>query len=147
MASYRIITDSSCDLTQELADSLGLQIAPLSVNFKGKEYKNYLDGRELNVRAFYQGLRDGEMTSTTAANPTLWREVAEPILKAGEDVLALAFSSGLSTTLLAAQKAVLQSLLPHYQDISNNYLLIFAIIRLLFINFTLYKPIIFQEIK
>ena len=61
MASYRIITDSSCDLTQELADELGLAIAPLSVNFKGEERKYYLDGRELNVKAFYQGLREGEM--------------------------------------------------------------------------------------
>ena len=105
MASYRIITDSSCDLTQEMADSLCLQIAPLSVNFKGQEHRNYLDGRELNVKDFYQGLRDGEMTSTTAANPTLWKEVAEPILKAGEDVLVLAFSSGLSTTCNAARIA------------------------------------------
>ena len=90
MASYRIITDSSCDLTQEMAAELGLEIAPLSVNFKGKEHRNYLDGRELDVRAFYQGLREGEMTSTTAANPTLWKEIAAPILAAGEDVLALA---------------------------------------------------------
>ena len=94
MASYRILTDSSCDLTQEMADSLGLQIVPLSVNFKGQEYRNYLDGRELNVAEFYQGLRDGEMTSTTAANPTLWRSAAEPVLQAGEDVFVLAFSSG-----------------------------------------------------
>ena len=105
MASYRILTDSSCDLTQEMADSLGLQIVPLSVNFKGQEYRNYLDGRELNVAEFYQGLREGEMTSTTAANPTLWKSVAEPVLQTGEDVFVLAFSSGLSTTCNAARMA------------------------------------------
>ncbi len=105
MASYRILTDSSCDLTQEMADELGLLVAPLSVNYKGQEYRNYLDGRELNVSQFYQGLRDGEMTSTTAANPTVWKDMAEPILKAGEDVLVLAFSSGLSTTCNAARIA------------------------------------------
>jgi len=105
MASYRIITDSSCDLTQEMANELGLEIAPLSVNFKGKEHRNYLDGRELDVKMFYQGLRDGEMTSTTAANPTLWKNIAAPIMAAGEDVLALAFSSGLSTTCNAARIA------------------------------------------
>lgn len=105
MANYRIITDSSCDLSQDMADDLGLEIATLSVNFKGREYRNYLDGRELDVKTFYQGLREGELTSTTAANPTLWRELAEPILAAGEDVLVLAFSSGLSTTCNAAQIA------------------------------------------
>ena len=102
MDTYRIITDSSCDLTQEMADGLGLEVAPLSVNYKGQEYANYLDGRALDTRAFYQGLREGEMTSTTAANPNLWKATAEPILKAGMDVLVLAFSSGLSTTCNAA---------------------------------------------
>jgi len=102
MDTYRIITDSSCDLTQEMADELGLEVAPLSVNYKGQEYANYLDGRSLDTREFYQGLREGEMTSTTAANPNLWKATAEPILKAGLDVLILAFSSGLSTTCNAA---------------------------------------------
>lgn len=105
MASYRIITDSSCDLTQEMADSLGLEIATLSVHFQGRDYRNYLDGRELDIKNFYQGLRDGEKTSTTAANPSLWREIAEPILASGQDILALAFSSGLSTTCNAARMA------------------------------------------
>lgn len=115
MANYRIITDSSCDLTQEMADALELAVAPLSVNYKGKECRNYLDGRELNVRDFYQGLREGEMTSTTAANPTLWKEIAEPILQAGEDVLALGFSSGLSTTCNAARIAA-EELAEEYPD-------------------------------
>jgi len=115
MANYRIITDSSCDLTQEMAEALELSVAPLSVNYKGKECRNYLDGRELNVKDFYQGLREGEMTSTTAANPTLWKEIAEPILKAGEDVLALGFSSGLSTTCNAARIAA-EELAEEYPD-------------------------------
>ena len=98
MAAYRIITDSSCDLTQEMADALELAIAPLSVNHDGEVRANYLDGRELNGKEFYQSMRDGAMYSTSAANPTLWRAVAEPVLQNGEDVLILAFSSGLSTT-------------------------------------------------
>ena len=96
MNNYRIITDSCCDLPQEMADELELLVAPLSINYKGSERKNYLDGRELDVKEFYQGLRDGEMTSTSAANPTLWQSFMEPVLQDGQDVLVLAFSSGLS---------------------------------------------------
>ncbi len=102
MDTYRIITDSSCDLTQEMADSLGLSVVPLSVNYKGQEYPNYLDGRALNPQEFYAGLRSGEMTSTTAANPNLWKQYIEPVLAEGKDALVLAFSSGLSTTYQAA---------------------------------------------
>ena len=115
MYTYRIITDSSCDLTQELADSLELAVAPLSVNYKGEEIPNYLDGRALDTKSFYQGLREGEMTSTTAANPTLWKSVVEPILQQGQDVLVLAFSSGLSTTCNAARIAA-EELLEEYPD-------------------------------
>lgn len=105
MANYRIITDSSCDLTQEMADALELTVAPLSVNYKGKEHPNYLDGRSLDTKEFYNGLRNGELTSTTAANPTLWADFIRPCLEAGEDALVLAFSSGLSTTCNAARMA------------------------------------------
>ncbi len=103
--AYRIITDSSCDLTAELAAAMELEIAPLSVNIGGQEYKNYLDGRELDVHEFYKALRTQTATSTSAANPSLWKAVMEPIVKAGDDILTLAFSSGLSTTCNAALMA------------------------------------------
>ena len=115
MMNYRILTDSCCDLTQEMADMLELGIAPLSVNLEGKEFPNYLDHHALDVKVIYDKLRGGAMTSTTAANPTLWRDLAEPILKDGQDVLILAFSSGLSTTCNAASMAA-QELLEEYPE-------------------------------
>ena len=102
MNTYRIITDSCCDLSQEMADELELLVAPLTANYKGKDVRNFLDGRELDSKEFYQALRDGEMTTTAAANPALWQSYIEPVLKEGLDVLVLAFSSGLSTTYNAA---------------------------------------------
>lgn len=99
---YRILTDSSCDLTQEMADRLELLVTPLMLNFNGKEYPNYLDYHALDIKEVYAGLRNGASTSTTAANPESWRAIAEPVLQQGEDVLILAFSSGLSTTYNAA---------------------------------------------
>lgn len=98
METYRIITDSSCDLTQEMADALGLAIAPLVLNFDGVEYPNDLDYRAIDIKKVYAGLRSGIPTSTTAANPAAWEAAMEPVLQQGLDVLALAFSSGLSTT-------------------------------------------------
>lgn len=113
MNTYRIITDSSCDMTQEMADALELEIVPLYVHYRGKDWPNYLDGRALDTAEFYQGLRSGEMTSTAAANPAQWKEAARLALEAGQDVLILAFSSGLSTTFNAAFMAA-QELLEEY---------------------------------
>ena len=90
MMNYRILTDSCCDLTQEMADMLELGVVPLSVNLEGKEFPNYLDHHALDVKMIYDKLRGGAMTSTTAANPTLWRDLAEPILKDGQDVMRTA---------------------------------------------------------
>ena len=102
METYRIITDSCCDLTQELADELNLICVPLYVNYKGESFPNLLDQSALKTKDFYDGLRAGEMSTTNAVNPSQWKDAAEPILKAGQDVLILAFSSGLSTTYNSA---------------------------------------------
>lgn len=115
MNTYRILTDSSCDMTQQMADELELEVVPLTVNYRGKEYPNYLDGRALEIGAFYQGLRAGEMTSTSAVNPAAWKAAAEQVLQQGQDILILAFSSGLSTTFNAAFIAT-QELLEAYPD-------------------------------
>ena len=50
----------------------------------------------------YDGLRSGQAAKTSAVNPSRWGEVIEPALSAGQDVLVLAFSSGLSTTYQSA---------------------------------------------
>ncbi|MEG2174449.1 MAG: DegV family protein, partial [Oscillospiraceae bacterium] len=47
---------------------------------------------------FFEMLRQGKESITTAVNPLDFEEAFGPILAAGEDVLYLAFSSGLSST-------------------------------------------------
>lgn len=96
--TYKIITDSSCDFTQELADKLELTVLPLSVTVDGKTYHNYLDGREIGFKEYYQKLRDGASAQTSAANIDSFVNVMEEILSAGHDVLYLGFSSALSST-------------------------------------------------
>ena len=103
--SYRILTDSSCDLPYALAQELGVLSVPLSVNLKGSEIENLLEGdpkSQLNMKEFYDTLRTGAMTSTTAANPGKWAGFMEPVLAEGKDLLVLAFSSGLSATYSSA---------------------------------------------
>ena len=95
---YQIITDSSCDLPQELADAYGLIVLPLSVTVDGVTYKNYLDGREIGFHTLYEKYRSGSKTSTCAVNPEEFSAVMEQSLAAGLDILYVGFSSGLSAT-------------------------------------------------
>ena len=57
MKTFQIITDSSCDLPQALADELDLAVLPLHVLIGEHTYANYLDGREIGFREFYDKRR------------------------------------------------------------------------------------------
>lgn len=98
MKTFQIITDSSCDLPQELADALDLRVLPLHFTIGETTYSNYLDGREIGFHDFFERIRQGEAASTSAVNPESFRAVMEETLKQGLDVLFVGFSSGLSTT-------------------------------------------------
>ena len=95
---FLIITDSTCDIPQEMADELGLAILPIRVSMEDKEYAHYLDGRELGFHEFYEKLRAGVPAKTSAANQEDFLSLMEPALAAGRDVLYIGFSSGLSST-------------------------------------------------
>ena len=105
MREFVLMTDSCCDLSQQMVEELGLTVLPLSVLQEGKEYRDYPDHRELDPKVFYAKLRAGAMGSTSAANAESFREAMEPIVKAGKDILSINFSSALSTTCQSAAMA------------------------------------------
>ena len=110
MANYQIITDSCCDLPMEMLASLDLKMVSLNLHFRGETLK---DSVTEEIKTVYDAWRAGESATTSAANPQQWSEVMEPVLAAGQDILVLAFSSGLSTTY---QSAVIAS-----QELQEQY--------------------------
>lgn len=98
MRDYVIATDSSCDLSQEMVDELGVLVMPLTVMMEDKSYHNYLDGREIGFSEFYDSLRAGKPATTSAVNVDEFCKALEVPLGEGKDVLYLGFSSGLSAT-------------------------------------------------
>ena len=98
--SYQIITDSCCDFTNAQYKEMNVLCAPLTVMYNGESHSNFSDPTA--VKAFYDELRGGVMASTSAVNPDGWADLMKPALEKGEDVLALCFSSGLSTTYQSA---------------------------------------------
>ena len=88
--SYRIVTDTCCDFPQQMYEELNLGLTRLSVHYKGESINEY---PEAWLKQMYDGLRAGDEATTSAANPQDWQDVIEPFVKAGEDVLVMAFSS------------------------------------------------------
>ena len=99
MSAYKIITDSCADLLPEMIAALDVSSIPLTVLFRGEVRDDCVDE---SIKEVYDGLRNGEVATTSAANPDGWASVMEPVLQAGQDILVLAFSSGLSTTYQSA---------------------------------------------
>ena len=65
----------------------------------------YNDSFKVAAKAFYHLLRAGKTSTTAQINAHEFMEWADPILQAGEDILYLAFSSGLSGTFNSARLA------------------------------------------
>lgn len=96
----KIITDSSSEISQEEAKSLGVEVVPLTVVF-GKSA--YLDGAELSKEAFYQRLIAGEFPHTSQPSEEQFSEAFART--EGEETLAILISSQLSGTLNSARLA------------------------------------------
>ena len=105
MSGYVIVTDSSCDLDQEMVERLDVQVLPLKFTIRGTTFRDTPDHRDMSSKEFYRLIRSGEMGTTSAVNMQEYLDLLTPILEEGKDVLVLAFSSGLSSTCQAAKMA------------------------------------------
>lgn len=98
MAPYRILTDSTTDLSPALVEKMNVTVLSLMFTMDGKTYRNTPDEADMPSKVFYDKVRAGSMPTTSQITPMDFKEAVGPILAGGEDVLYLAFSSGLSGT-------------------------------------------------
>lgn len=96
----KVVTDSTCDLTQELLTRYDIRVVPLYVRF-GEEI--YADGVDLNNRQLFQKVADtGIMPQTAAPTPDDFLQVFKEITEEGQDVICICLSSHLSATVQSA---------------------------------------------
>ena len=100
--TIRVVTDSACDLPQELADELGIEIVPLSIRF-GEE--SLVDRRDLSPTEFWARVAGSSVLPETAApSPGAFEEAFRRAGADGADgVGCVTLSSALSATFQAAQ--------------------------------------------
>lgn len=96
--SYKIVTDSCANLTDNQIKTYGVEVVSLKYNMNGFDYDSYIKGQKINYSPVYKFLREKGKVTTSLVNREACDKVILPILESGEDVLVLAFSSGLSGT-------------------------------------------------
>lgn len=103
--SFEMVTDSCCNLTEEMIDQYGLHVLPLTFMADGDDtvYQSYLKGQKTDLSQFYKMMRDGKVFRTSLPNLGDTETLFRSLLDAGRDILYLGFSSGLSGTYEATE--------------------------------------------
>ncbi|MBQ3008368.1 MAG: DegV family protein [Oscillospiraceae bacterium] len=98
-----IITDSTCDMSNEQLKALNVEAVPLSVNF-GEN--SYLDGVDLTKTEFFKMLAESEENPTTSQPaPERFLKLFEKHKAEGNEVVVIGLSSVLSGTIQSAKIA------------------------------------------
>ena len=104
MPGVRIVTDSACDLPQDLVDRHGIGIVPLTIRFGDEEFVDRID---LSASDFYKRMAtSSELPQTAAPSPGAFEETFTRLADEGADaVVCINLSSKLSATMASAQNA------------------------------------------
>ena len=112
MNDYVILTDSSCDLPDDIVKKYQLEILQLDfiVESEGSFHNDQAD-----IGKVYSKLRNGANIKTSAANISQASEAIEALFNQKKDILYLGFSSGLSSTYQTVYMAG-QELMEEYPE-------------------------------
>ena len=104
MTSVHIVTDSSCDLPDNLISEMNIKIVPLKIRFGDTEF---VDRVELTTEQFWEKCQaSDELPSTAAPSPGAFVEEFQNAASEGATgVVAILLSGELSATIEAAQQA------------------------------------------
>jgi len=113
VANVRIITDSSCDLPDEVVRSLGIEVVPLFIRFGDDEF---VDREQLTTAEFWARCSASSVLPSTAApSPGRFEQAIRTVVSQGATgVVMINLSGALSATLQSAEMAAasLSSLVP-----------------------------------
>lgn len=96
--SFKIITDSCANLTDKQIEEYGVEILSLKYYVEEREFNSYVKGEPTDYAETYRLLREKASITTSLASREDCDKVILPVVESGEDVLVIAFSSGLSGT-------------------------------------------------
>ena len=97
----RILTDSTADILPAEAAQLNLELVPLQVTFE--DGTTYQDGIDLSPSMFYTKLENcHELPTTSQPSPAQFLSHFEAAKEAGDEIIAILLSSGLSGTCQSA---------------------------------------------
>ena len=99
----RILTDTSANLPPELVKKYGIEVLPFTYNYNNSDMnpKDDIDGK-----SFYDAMRAGSPVTTALINVGTYIDCFEKHLAAGDDIINICMSGGISGSANSAATAV-----------------------------------------
>lgn len=99
----RILTDTSANLPPELVKKYGIEVLPFTYNYNNSDLKPKDD---FDGKSFYDAMRAGSPVTTALINVGTYIDCFEKHLAAGDDVINICMSGGISGSANSAATAV-----------------------------------------
>ena len=104
MSDYILSSESTIDLDPEFVRELDVSILNANYELNGQTYIDDF-GQSLDMKEFYDNMRDGATPTTSRINTNEYIEYFRPILEEGKDIIHLCLSSGMSSQFDSLQMA------------------------------------------
>ena len=93
--TVKILTDSGCDLPEDIIKEYDIDVMPIVVIDDDTEY---FDNVTIKPKTLYDNMRNGKAYKTSQIPINVFQSKFEEIAKEGKSTIYIAFSSGLSAT-------------------------------------------------
>lgn len=101
---FEIITDTSANLDCRWLEENHIRVIPFHYYVGGQDC-TCMDTGGFDGPAFYNAMRGGERVTTSQITPQAYLDVMRPLLEAGQDILFVGMSSGISGSYSQAEFA------------------------------------------
>ena len=103
MSKIHIVTDSTCDLTKEEIEQLGIHIVPLTIQMGGH---TYTDGVDIFPDEFLGKMNEfDELPKSSQPAPGRFVELYDELGKNGDQIISIHMTGGMSGTVDSARQA------------------------------------------
>lgn len=100
----KIVTDSTCDLPEDLIRQHAIQVVPVHIQFGAESYQ---DRVTIDSETFYQRINElGQLPMTSQPSPQDFAQAYQAVAGQGDTILSIQVSSKLSGTYQSAQAAL-----------------------------------------
>ena len=113
--SFAVFTDGCSNLPGTVLRQYHIQTLPFTYTINGQQIVYNGDIESFDAHAHYELLRAGALIQTSLANSLQFMDHFRPVLEAGQDVIYIGMSSGISGTYQAASIAA-EELMEQFPD-------------------------------